>query len=110
MSKKLGLFEAYGVELEYMIVANGSLNVLPICDRLIEAECGRIESEIERGSIAWSNELVLHVVELKTAAPSPTLLGLHQQFRCASSCHLVAVAPVIAAPGHEAAAQEPNLG
>lgn len=80
VSKKLGLFEAYGVELEYMIVANSSLNVLPICDRLIEAECGRIESEIERGSIAWSNELVLHVVELKTAAPSPTLLGLHQQF------------------------------
>ncbi|MFN9718741.1 MAG: glutamate-cysteine ligase family protein [Planctomycetota bacterium] len=80
MSKKLGLFDAYGVELEYMIVSRGNLNVLPICDRLIESECGRIESEIERGSIAWSNELVLHVVELKTAAPSPSLSGLHQKF------------------------------
>ncbi len=80
MSKKLGLFDAYGVELEYMIVSRSNLNVLPICDRLIESECGRIESEIERGSIAWSNELVLHVVELKTASPAPLLTGLHQQF------------------------------
>ena len=60
--QRLGLFEAYGVELEYMIVAKDSLDVLPACDRLIEAECGKIESEIERGRIAWSNELVLHVV------------------------------------------------
>jgi len=79
-AKRLGLFEAYGVELEYMIVAQNSLDVLPVCDRLIEAECGRIESEIERGRIAWSNELVLHVVELKTAAPSSTLTGLASEF------------------------------
>lgn len=80
VKKKLGLFEAYGVELEYMIVDRESLDVLPICDRLIEAECGKIESEIERGKIAWSNELVLHVVELKTAAPSPALTGLAAEF------------------------------
>jgi gamma-glutamyl:cysteine ligase YbdK (ATP-grasp superfamily) len=81
MQKRLGLFEAYGVELEYMIVAKDSLDVLPICDRLIEAECGRIESEIERGSIAWSNELVLHVVELKTAKPTSHLTGLAAEFQ-----------------------------
>lgn len=79
--KKLGLFEAYGVELEYMIVAKDSLDVLPVCDRLIEAECGTIESEIERGRIAWSNELVLHVVELKTAAPEHSLIGLAGEFQ-----------------------------
>ena len=79
--QRLGLFEAYGVELEYMIVAKDSLDVLPACDRLIEAECGKIESEIERGRIAWSNELVLHVVELKTAAPAPALTGLFQEFQ-----------------------------
>ncbi len=79
--KKLGLFEAYGVELEYMIVSQETRDVLPICDRLIEAECGKIESEIERGKIAWSNELVLHVVELKTAAPSPSLIGLASEFQ-----------------------------
>ena len=74
------MFEAFGVELEYMMVAKDSLNVLPVCDRLIEAECGSIQSEIERGRIAWSNELVLHVVELKTAAPSPKLTGLASEF------------------------------
>jgi len=79
--KKLGLFEAYGVELEYMIVSKDSLDVLPACDRLIEAECGRIESEIERGKIAWSNELVLHVVELKTATPEAKLTGLASEFQ-----------------------------
>lgn len=63
-----------------MIVARDSLNVLPVCDRLIEAECGSIKSEIERGRIAWSNELVLHVVELKTAEPSPNLTGLASEF------------------------------
>ena len=47
------MFEAFGVELEYMMVAKDSLNVLPVCDRLIEAECGSIKSEIERGRIAW---------------------------------------------------------
>ena len=79
--QRLGLFEAYGVELEYMIVSKDSLDVLPACDRLIEAECGKIESEIERGRIAWSNELVLHVVELKTAAPAPSLTGLFNEFQ-----------------------------
>lgn len=78
---KLGLFEAFGVELEYMLVAQDSLNVLPVCDRLIEAECGSIQSEIERGRIAWSNELVLHVLELKTAAPAPQLSGLASEFQ-----------------------------
>jgi carboxylate-amine ligase len=80
VQRRLGLFEAYGVELEYMIVARDSLDVLPVCDRLIEAECGRIESEIVRGPIAWSNELVLHVVELKTAEPARQLAGLHAEF------------------------------
>ncbi len=79
--KKLGLFEAYGVELEYMIVSKDNLDVLPVCDRLIEAECGKIESEIERGKIAWSNELVLHVIELKTAAPEAKLTGLASEFQ-----------------------------
>ena len=38
-SQRLGLFDAFGVELEYMIVAKESLDVQPVCDRLIESEC-----------------------------------------------------------------------
>lgn len=75
------LFEAFGVELEYMIVDEKSLDVLPVTDRLIEAECGHIESEIVVGDTAWSNELVLHVVELKTAEPAKSLSGLAQTFQ-----------------------------
>jgi gamma-glutamyl:cysteine ligase YbdK (ATP-grasp superfamily) len=72
----LHLFEGYGVELEYMIVDAQSLDVRPIADRLIEAERGAIENEIERGSFAWSNELARHVIELKTNGPAPRLAGL----------------------------------
>ena len=47
MPEPLHLFDAFGVELEYMIVAGDTLNVLPVTDELIRAECGRVESEIE---------------------------------------------------------------
>ncbi len=76
----LGLFEGYGVELEYMIVDAHSLDVRPIADRLIEAEYGAIEDEIERGDFAWSNELARHVIELKTNGPVARLAGVAEGF------------------------------
>ncbi len=72
----LHLFEAIGVEVEYMIVDRETLAVRPISDALIHAEVGAYESEIERGEIAWSNELALHVIELKTNGPRGSLDGL----------------------------------
>ena len=81
MSDSLHLFDAFGVELEYMIVDSLSLNVRPIADRLIQSACGRVESEIERGLISWSNELALHVIELKTTGPAQKLCGLAEQFQ-----------------------------
>ncbi len=78
---RLNLFEAYGVELEYMIVTQDSLDVLPVTDRLIEAESGRIQSEIDLGKLSWSNELALHVVELKTTAPEADLTLLADDFQ-----------------------------
>jgi len=77
---RLGLFEAWGVELEYMLVSQKSLDVLPICDQLLTAEAGQLTADVHRGAIDWSNELVLHVVELKTAAPAPQLQGLAATF------------------------------
>ena len=76
----LHLFDAFGVELEYMIVDSQSLNVLPVTDLLMQAECGSIQSDVERGEISWSNELALHVVEFKTTSPSPMLTGLADKF------------------------------
>ncbi len=78
---RLNLFEAFGVELEYMIVAKDSLDVLPVTDQLIEAESGSIQSEIDLGKISWSNELALHVVELKTTAPEADLMLLADDFQ-----------------------------
>ena len=77
----LGLGAGTGIELEYMIVDAASGDVRPVADRLIEAQAGAILSEIEVGHIAWSNELALHVVELKTNGPVDTLAGLAARFQ-----------------------------
>lgn len=76
----LHLFEGYGIELEYMIVRSDDLGVYPVSDRLLGAGTGRVQGEIERGDLAWSNELVLHVLEMKTNGPSPKLAGLDERF------------------------------
>jgi len=80
----IGLFERFGVELEYMIVDRDTFNVRPICDELLKAVSGTYEAEIqpdgEGSPIAWSNELALHVVELKTNHPADTLTGLDDTF------------------------------
>jgi len=44
-------------------------------------EDGQVVSEIERDDIAWSNELVAHVIELKTNGPATSLLGLFDRFQ-----------------------------
>lgn len=74
------LFDVTGIELEYMIAGRETLDVRPVCDRLMERACGAPESEIERGDLAWSNELALHVVELKTNGPASQLEGLAERF------------------------------
>lgn len=80
-SEPLSLWEAYGVEIEYMIVDRESLDVRPVADRLVEAVTGMPgASEVERDPVAWSNELALHVLELKTASPAPGLEGLAGAF------------------------------
>ncbi|RJP19026.1 MAG: glutamate--cysteine ligase [Candidatus Omnitrophota bacterium] len=76
----LHLFKGFGVELEYMIVDRDTFAILPIADRLIHAVAGAYESEIERGKLCWSNELVLHVVELKTNGPATSFIGLSDIF------------------------------
>ncbi len=78
---RLHVFEGVGVELEYMIVDAGHLAVHPIADQLIEHVGGSIVAEFERGAFAWSNELVLHVIEFKTNGPARALTGLAAGFQ-----------------------------
>ncbi len=77
---RIGLFEGFGVEVEYMLVDRESLDVRPVADRLLEAVAGDLASEVELGPVAWSNELVLHVLEVKTNGPAPALAGVADAF------------------------------
>ncbi len=81
MSHTWHLFEAVGVELEYMLVDAETLDILPEADELIRGVAGEIVSDVERGPIAWSNELCLHVIELKTNGPAAELAPLTDQFQ-----------------------------
>lgn len=81
MTAPLHLFEGFGIELEYMIVDAGTLDVRPIADELFRSVAGEYVSDVERGPITWSNELATHVVELKTTAPVPKLDGLADLFQ-----------------------------
>jgi len=77
----LPAFAGYGIELEYMIVDRHTLAVMPIADMLLQAAAGREASTVDRGRFGWSNEIVLHLVEVKNARPDPTLDPLAEGFR-----------------------------
>jgi gamma-glutamyl:cysteine ligase YbdK (ATP-grasp superfamily) len=77
---RLHLFQAYGIELEYMLVDCDTLKVSPLTDELIKHETGAFQSDFENGIVTWSNELVLHVVELKSSKPENNFNGLEHGF------------------------------
>lgn len=81
MTRTLRLFEGTGIELEYMIVDAKSLSVRPIADELLKQVGGGYELQVELGDVAWSNELALHVIEMKSNGPVPTLAGLADKFQ-----------------------------
>ncbi|HSC86831.1 MAG TPA: glutamate-cysteine ligase family protein [Polyangiaceae bacterium] len=74
-------FAGYGIEAEYMIVDRQTLDVRPIADLLLHDVGGGYELEVERGLAAWSNELALHVIEMKTAGISRDLAATAQLFQ-----------------------------
>lgn len=74
------LFEVYGVELEYMIVDIDSGNVKPLCDEVIKTVTGDYLADAELGKISWSNELVNHVIEIKTTQPTKSLSNVNLDF------------------------------
>jgi carboxylate-amine ligase len=78
--RPLRLFEAFGLEVEYMLVDAETLDVAPGADELLEAAAGKATDEFENGDVAWNNELALHVIELKCNGPRPSLAGLGEAF------------------------------
>lgn len=77
---RLHLFQAYGIELEYMIVDRDTLMVRPIADELLKHELGTYGSDFENDVVTWSNELVLHVIELKSTKPESNFNLLENAF------------------------------
>jgi carboxylate-amine ligase len=77
---RIHLFQAYGIELEYMLVDRDTLKVKPITDELLKHELGIYASDFENGIVTWSNELVLHVVELKSTKPELDFQTLEKEF------------------------------
>jgi carboxylate-amine ligase len=77
---KWSLFEVYGVELEYMIVNKDTMDVFPLCDEVLRKVAGEFVSELDFGTVSWCNELVNHVIELKTTDPTRHLLPLKSDF------------------------------
>lgn len=81
MNRHFHLFEAYGIEMEYMIVDRDTLDVKPICDKVIEALAGEISNDFSLGRIDISNELVMHVIEFKCNGPQKDLVRMQNDFQ-----------------------------
>ncbi len=77
---RLHLFQAFGIELEYMLVDKDTLAIKPITDELLKQVLGNYASDFENGIVTWSNELVLHVIELKSTRPEMNFNALENAF------------------------------
>ena len=63
-----------------MLVKNDTFKVAPKVDELLTQKAGELKADIENGEIAWSNELVAHVIELKTNGPAKSTDDLAEKF------------------------------
>lgn len=79
--KPLHAFSGYGVELEYMIVDRHTLAIRPMADALLRDDRGRVVNELPRDRMGWSNELTLHLIEIKNPDPEPDLAALAADFQ-----------------------------
>lgn len=81
-TEHLRAFAGFGIELEYMIVDSRTLEVSPICDQVLCSIAGQDTGEVQvADDLEWSNELVAHVIELKTAGPTNNLEQLAVRFQ-----------------------------
>lgn len=81
MKARIPVFSGYGIEFEYMIVDRDTLSIKPIADKLLHQLAGTDTDEIRCGKLAWSNELALHLLELKNSYPESTLASLPSYFQ-----------------------------
>lgn len=75
------LFSVLGIEIEYMLVDKDSLEIQPKSDLILHTLAGESVNEVDLGEISASNELVMHVIELKNNGPKPASHPVAQQFQ-----------------------------
>jgi carboxylate-amine ligase len=75
-----GAFEAYGIEMEFMIVDRDSLAVRPVAAAVLRDGEAAATGYVARGGMAWSNEIVRHLVEVKNDPPQRSLAALADAF------------------------------
>ena len=66
-----------------MLVDRTTLDVLPVADRVLQEASGASDpvNDCPRGELGWSNELVMHVLEMKNVQPTNDLAKLARQFQ-----------------------------
>lgn len=69
---RYGAFERLGIEIEYAIVGREDLRCMPIADVVLD------DLDTPAGALGWSNEFMLHVLELKNPTPIERLDALRQ--------------------------------
>lgn len=80
MSEIYPIYSVVGIEIEYMIVDQETLDPKPIADEVIKTIHGEIVNEVDCGVISISNELACHVIELKTTQPVRELVAAEEAF------------------------------
>lgn len=81
-SKHLSLFQGYGVEIEYILVDKTTLSALPLAGTLLTKTTGKDgATDAYFSKTAWSNELVQHLLEIKSNGPCRDLTLLPAFFQ-----------------------------
>lgn len=75
------IFSVLGIEIEYMLVDKERFNIQPKSNLILEALAGRPVNEVVLDEIGISNELVMHVLELKNNGPKPFDAPVAEQFQ-----------------------------
>lgn len=75
------LFSVIGIEIEYMLVDKTSLDIQAKSDVILQTLAGDQVNEVALGDIAISNELVMHILELKNNGPAKPDTPIAWQFQ-----------------------------
>lgn len=89
----LRAFQGVGIELEYALVGRTDLACKPIADLVLNHLSGGDPNQAERGALGWSNEMFMHVIEIKNLRPTASL----EHLAAALQAELRSVEPVLEA-------------